>query len=75
MRKSPLSLEDRIFRLHLQAGRLARQHPDPADFWPAFASRADALLDGLGPKDDAKVRGALDRILSGQGIQKLGQEN
>jgi len=75
MRKSPLTLQARIFRLHLHAGRLARRYPDPADFWPAFASQADALLDGQDPKYDARVREALDRILAGHRLQAVGQEN
>lgn len=32
---------------------LVSDHPDPADFWPAFAGQADVIEDAAGSGDDA----------------------
>ena len=51
--------------LERYAVSIARQHPDDADFWPAFASYADPIVEQAGCDDDAHeyVCTRIDEIL------------
>jgi len=43
-------LQIELNRLTLRVGRLRRENPEPADFFPAFAGEADVILDGAPPE-------------------------
>lgn len=61
-------LQVALNRLLLQVGRIKREFPDPVEFWPEFAGRADAIVDAASPQDYDWVVTQLDRMLEGEGL-------
>ncbi|MDG2538718.1 hypothetical protein P5Y53_13670 [Dyella jiangningensis] len=45
-------LQKALNRIEGHLPRLLDELPDPADFWPAFAGEADAILEGAGQEHD-----------------------
>lgn len=60
-------LEMQLAALSAQMPALVREHPDDADFYPAFAGEADAILDGAGPADYEWGLGEVDKMLAANG--------
>ena len=51
---------------------MVSDHPDPADFWPAFAGQADGIEDAAGSGEDAVyVQGRIETILANFGFETL----
>ncbi len=58
----------------LEAGlpAIARDNPDPADFWPAFAVDADVIEESAGSGEDARyVHERIDTMLKANGHSML----
>ncbi|WP_266180836.1 hypothetical protein [Dyella humicola] len=62
-------LQVKLNCLYLQVRRLLRENPDPADFWPEFAGRADEILDQAGPSEYDWVAGQIDAMLEDNGLR------
>jgi hypothetical protein len=52
----------------MQIGRLQRENPDPADFWPLFAGQADVIVDAASPTDYHWVTTSIDAMLTESGL-------
>lgn len=62
----PDDLESRLVALEQSLPQLIADHPDPADFWPAFAGEADVIEDMAGDHSQAVSR-RIDAMLSEHG--------
>ena len=71
MAKSRSELEKQISALAAQTPAMVRDHPDDADFFPAFAGESDVILDGAGPDDVEWVLTEIDSILAVNGKLRL----
>lgn len=60
MQMSRDELRTLIAQLADRLPELIQEHPDPADFWPAFAGLADVIEDSAAPDD---ARWASDAVL------------
>lgn len=47
---------------------MLERNPDPADFWPEFAGRADEIVDGAGPDDHDWATAKVDELLALHGL-------
>lgn len=64
-------LQTRLNALEAQLPALVREHPDPADFWPAYAGVADEIVDAAGADDCEWVDDRLEEMLRHHGAPEL----
>jgi FAD/FMN-containing dehydrogenase len=57
------ALADALDRLEALLPQLIADHPDEADFWPAFAGFADLIEDSASAQDFYAVHDRIDRML------------
>jgi len=62
--KTRAELDTMLDRLAQALPGMLAEHPDDADFWPAFAGEADEITENTTAADCEHVRGRLDRILA-----------
>jgi len=60
-------LQKALNRLEACLPGLLDAHPDPADFWPAFAGEADVILDGAPTHEQEWVVDRLESMLTFHG--------
>lgn len=68
MSKPRADLDGMLDRLAQALPGMLAAHPDEAEFWPAFAGEADAIVDNAGRDDYERVQGRLDALLAGAGL-------
>lgn len=56
-------LEDLLAKLDAELPSMIRDHPDDADFWPAFAGEADVIEDAADAADYDWAMNAIDALL------------
>lgn len=70
--KTRAELANLLIALEAALPALVRDYPDPADFWQAFASKADVIEDSAESGDDVRfVVGRIDAILAQHGHSML----
>lgn len=72
MTRTRTELETELSALEQAVATLLAEHEDPADFWPAFAWQADAIVEAAGPADSEWVHERLDELLARHGLDGLG---
>jgi len=60
-------LQKALNRIEAYLPGLLDTHPDPADFWPAFAGEADTILDGAPAHEQEWVADRLESMLNFHG--------
>lgn len=61
------ALQKALNRIEAYLPGLLDAHPDPADFWPAFAGEADAILEGAPPEHHQWASEKLEGMLAFHG--------
>ncbi len=61
-----VALHRALNRIEGHLPRMLDDHPDPADFWPAFTTEADAILESAGQEHEW-VADRLERMLAFHG--------
>lgn len=60
-------LQKALNRIEAYLPSLLDAHPDPADFWPAFAGEADVILDGAPSHEQEWVADRIESMLTFHG--------
>lgn len=68
MSKPRVELDAMLDRLAQGLSGMRGEHPDDADFWPAFSGEADEIADNAGRDDYEHVQARLDASLAGAGL-------
>ncbi|HEY2396804.1 MAG TPA: hypothetical protein VGH81_12640 [Rudaea sp.] len=67
MSKTLTELDAMLDTLEKELPEMIKEHPDDADFWPAFAGAADVIEDNAGDHA-AHVRGRINCMLGSAGL-------
>lgn len=68
MSKPRAELDAMLDRLTQAVPGMRGEHPDDADFWPAFSGEADEIVDNAGRDDYEHVQARVDAILASAGL-------